>query len=461
MDEVLAAVDAYIERHVDRYIEDVARLCAQPSVSARREGTAECAKLVETVLGEHGASAQLVATEGDPVVVGRLPGRSPRTLLFYNHYDVQPPEPLELWTSPPFAPKVRDGSIYARGAKDDKGELVARLLAIDALREARGGELPCSVLFVVEGEEEVGSPHIARFVQDHKDELACDGAIWEEGGIGADGQAELILGPRGMLAVELSVRTLSRDAHSGGAHILPSATWRLIWALASLKGEDERVRIPGFYDGAQAPGPLDLEMLDRAFEKNPNQEQMLRENYGAQRFVAGRSGKDLERSVFEPTCNVQGLSSGYQGSGVKTIVPAEATAKVDFRLVPDQDPEDILEKLRRHLAQQGFEDVDVRLLGWMRPSRTSVEDPLVQLTQRTAREVYGGEPSVYPLVGGSSPVYAFAGPLGIPVTTAGVGYWNNRAHAPDEHMRLSDFKNAARHIARILHGFKDIEQSPR
>ena len=456
MGERFAAVDAYIDQHLSAYIEEVARLCAQPSVSARGEGLRECAQLVQTVLGEHGIQAEQFETAGSPVVVGRLGGKSLRTLLFYNHYDVQPPEPLELWTSPPFEPQVRDGSLYARGAKDDKGELVARLAAIDALRAASGGELPCSVLFVVEGEEEISSPHIAQFVQQHRELLRCDASIWEEGGIGRDGQAELVLGPRGILAVELSVTTLSRDAHSGGGHIMPSAAWRLVWALSSLKGPDEHVRIPGFYDGAQAPGPRDIEALAHAFAKNPGLEEETRTNFGVARFAGGRSGIDLLRSVFEPTCNVQGIGSGYQGPGVKTIVPAQAAAKVDFRLVPDQDPEDILEKLRRHLVQEGFPDVEVRLLGWMRPSRTPVDDPFVQLTLHTARETYGGEPTVYPLTGGSSPVYAFTGPLGIPVTTAGVGYWNNRAHAPDEHMRIEDFRNAARHLARILEGFSGI-----
>ncbi|MDA8346567.1 MAG: M20/M25/M40 family metallo-hydrolase [Thermaerobacter sp.] len=453
---MLAGVDAYLEQHLSKYIEETARYCAQPSVSAQGEGMAACAQLVREMLMQHGIAAEQYETKGNPIVVGRLQGKSGRTLLFYNHYDVQPPEPLELWTTPPFEPKVRDGKLFARGAKDDKGELVARLAAIDALRDANGGDMPCSVLFVVEGEEEISSPHIAEFVLEHKDILRCHGSIWEEGGIGRDGQPELVLGPRGILAVEISLQTLSRDAHSGGGHIMPSAAWRLVWALASLKGRDERVRIPGFYDAVQSPAPLDLEMLDQAFAKDPGVEEQLRRTYGVVQFAAGRSGKDLLRAVFEPTCNIQGIGSGYQGPGVKTIVPAQARAKVDFRLVPDQDPEDILEKLRRHLTQEGFPDVEVRLLGWMRPSRTPVDDPLVQLTQRTGREVYGGEATILPLTGGSSPEYAFAGPLGIPIVTAGVGYWDNRAHAPNEHVRIEDFHQAARHIARILYGFADL-----
>ena len=179
---------------------------------------------------------QTYETPGQPVVVGKATGQSPHTFLFYNHYDVQPPEPLELWTTPPFEPTIRDGKIFARGVNDDKGEIIARLAAIDAVREAHGGELPCSMVFVVEGEEEVSSPNIAPFVLDHLDLLAADGALWEGGGVDHDDRPGQVLGFRGILAVELSVTTMTRDAHSGGAHMLPSAAWRLLRALAKPQG---------------------------------------------------------------------------------------------------------------------------------------------------------------------------------------------------------------------------------
>ncbi|MDR7417628.1 MAG: M20/M25/M40 family metallo-hydrolase [Armatimonadota bacterium] len=444
-----ARIDQFLQAGLDGYINETAALCAQPSVSARGEGTHECAALVAQVLARHGFRTQQVETPGNPIIVGHAAGRSARTLLFYNHYDVQPPEPLELWTTPPFQPVVRDGALYGRGAKDDKGEFVARVAAVDAVRAAHGGQLPCGVLFVVEGEEEIGSPHIAEFVRRHKDQLRCHGAVWEEGGLAASGRPETTLGRRGILGVELEVETMTRDAHSGAGHILPNAAWRLQRVLASLKAPDERILIRGFYDHVEPPSPRDLEMM-RAL---PDEESWLRENYGVARFVRGVTGAALAEAIFEPTCNIAGITAGYQGPGMKTVIPARASCKIDFRLVPWQDPEDIFAKLRAHLDAQGFTDVALRRLGMMWPARIPVDDPLVALTVRTAEEVYGQPAQVRPIGGGSSPIYAFARPLGIPVVTAGVGYAGNRTHAPDEHVRLQDFLNASRHIARILDGF--------
>ncbi len=445
-------IDALLPASLNQYIAETARLCAQPSVSAQREGTRECAGLIVETLAVHGFEVSSFPTPGNPIVVGRAPGRSDRTLLFYNHYDVQPPEPLEFWTSPPFEPTVRDGALYARGAKDDKGEFVARLAAVDAVRAAYDGALPCGVTFVVEGEEEIGSPHIAQFVREHTSLLKSHGAIWEEGGVGPSGQPECSLGRRGVLSVELAVETMRTDAHSGQAHILPSAAWRLLRALGTLKGADERIRIPGFYDRSLPPSALDLELVDAL----PDAEAWRREVYGVKTFVRGLTGKALERAVFDPTCNIQGITTGYQGAGMKTVIPARASVKLDFRLVPDQDPDDVFSRLRAHLDAEGFADVTATRLGAMWPSKVPADDPLVALTARAAREVYGVPSLLTPMGGGSSPVYAFARPLGIPVVTAGVGYANNRTHAPDEHVRLGDFLNAARHIARIIDGFAQL-----
>ncbi|HBY99052.1 MAG TPA: peptidase M20, partial [Chloroflexi bacterium] len=400
-------IDAFLEASLDDSIRETAQLCAQPSVSATGEGTLECAELVGQLLERHGFHVQPFATAGNPIIVGRADGQSDRTLLFYNHYDVQPPEPLDLWTSPPFEPTVRDGALYARGAKDDKGEFVARLAAIDAVRASHDGHLPCGITFVVEGEEEIGSPHIAQFVQEHLSLLTCQGALWEEGGIDPDCRPDVVVGARGALAVELSVETMQRDAHSGRAHILPNAAWRLVRALAGLKDANERVRIAGFYDQARPMSELDRELVDAL----PVHEELYRDVYGVKAFLLGRSGKELNRAVFEPTCNIQGITTGYQGAGTKTVIPARATAKLDFRLVPEQDPEDILAKLRAHLAAQGFDDVTVTRLGAMWPAKASPDDPLVQLTARTGEEVYGLPAVINPLAGGSSPIYAFATPL--------------------------------------------------
>ena len=291
-------------------------------------------------------------------------------------------------------------------------------------------------------------------MRDHLDILAADGALWEGGGVDHEDRPGSVLGFRGIVALELSVETMSRDAHSGSAHILPSAAWRIVRALTRIKDENERILIPGFYDRVIPPNAADMALIEAQVDSEP----FLRQNYGVKNFVANRSGIELHTSVFEPTCNIQGIETGYQGAGTKTVIPAKATVKLDFRLVPDQNPEEVVELLRRHLDAEGFEDVQIKTHGMMWPFKASDDDPLVRLTQNTAAEVYGVEPRpLVPLGGGSSPAYAFSGPLGgIPVVHAGIGYPNANGHAPDENMRINDFRNGARHIARMLDGFADL-----
>lgn len=459
MTETTDKIDSLLQAGLGGYIEETAELCAKPSVSAKgdKKAMAECAQLVARILERHGFEVQSFDTPGNPILVGRAKGRSERTMLFYNHYDVQPPEPLDLWVSPPFEPEVRDGALYARGSKDDKGEFIARLAAVDAVRAAHGGELPCGVTFILEGEEEISSPHIAQFVQEHRDLLKSHGSVWEEGGINDKGQPVNTLGRRGILAVELEAHTLSRDAHSGSGHVLPNAAWRLLRALSTLKGLDERILIPGFYDGVLPLSDRDKEI----FAAYPSEEDSIRQEFGVselggREFVRGATGEIFKQAVFEPTCNIAGIWSGYQGPGMKTVIPAFAHAKLDFRLVPDQDPDDIFAKLRAHLNEQGFSDIKITRLGQMWPSKGSADDPLVVLTAQTGEEVYGKPAALVPLQGGSSPVYAFARPLGITVVTAGVGYPGSRTHSPNENLRLQDFLNASRHLARILDGFADL-----
>lgn len=446
------AIQNYLSANLDAFIQETIALCAQPSVSATGLGVRNCATLVRRMLECHGFEVDWFETPGNPILVGRARGRSHKMLLFYNHYDVQPPEPLESWTSPPFEPTVRDGALFARGVADDKGEFVARLAAVEAVRAAHGGELPCGVTFVLEGEEEIGSPNIAPFALEHLDILRSQAAIWEVGGVGYDGAPGTTLGARGILAVELSVQTLARDAHSGGAHSLPSSAWRLVWALNSLKDRQEKILIRGWYDHVVPPFQMDLDYLERL----PDFEAQSRQELGLEQFLNGLTGMDLKKAVFDPTCNIQGITTGYQGPGVKTIVPARASAKLDFRLVPRQDPDVLFGLLRAHLDAHGFSDVTVTRLGSMHPYKASADDPFIRLAERLAPEVYGLPLQVTPLSGGSSPMYAFAGPLGnIPVLWAGVGGPNSRAHSPNECIELKNFASGALYLARILDEFAD------
>ncbi len=450
MTDTPQSIDAFLQTHQDDAVQDAIRLCAQPSVSATGEGVAACADLLADIFRQHGFQVQLVPTAGQPVVLAHADGAADRTLLFYNHYDVMPPEPLEKWTTPPFVPTVRDGSLYARGAADDKGEIVARLAALDAERAAHGGQLPCGITWVVEGEEESSSPHLESFVREHKAQLAAHAAIWEGGGLDSEGQAVLTLGVRGVVGVELSVTVMNRDAHSGLGHLLPNAAWRLTWALNSLKGPDERIRIPGFYEHVKPPTPYERDLLLAL----PPRDELYRRTLGVKTFVRSGAGAELNATVFEPTCTIEGLTSGYQGAGGKTIVPARASAKLDFRLVPDQDPADIRAKLRAYLDAQGFTDISIEDQGSTPPAKSSAEDPFVTMAARAGTEVFGRPCLIDPIAGGSGPMHLFVEALGgAPIVFAGIGYWNNRTHAPDEHIRLQDFLNGARHLARIVEGF--------
>jgi acetylornithine deacetylase/succinyl-diaminopimelate desuccinylase-like protein len=454
--KISAAIDQYINEHIDEFTAALARLCAVPSISAQGTSINEGAQVVAQLLREHGHEARIMTSQGNPIVYGQEDGRSDRTLLFYLHYDVQPPEPLELWDSPPFELTRRNGNLYARGAADDKGHIVARLAAVAAVRHALG-ELPCRVKFIIEGEEELGSPSMDAFVQQNRELLAADGCIWEFGGVNQHGQPSQALGMRGICYVELSAKTASRDAHSGlGGTIFPNAAWRLVWALNTLKDQDEHILIPGFYDDVRPVSEVDLQYLSRL----PDESDYMRDMYGLAGYLKGLTGGlELERTaVFEPSCTICGLDSGYQGPGSKTVLPAEARAKVDFRLVPDQNPNDILAKLRAHLDAQGFQDIDIIYHGGTRPARTRPDHPFVALANQAAEAVYGQDSLIRPMIGGSGPNYPFIHTLGLPVVAAGVGYPGNAAHAPNEHIRLEDLIQGIRHTAYILAGFAEASE---
>lgn len=452
-------IDAYLESNLERSIAELSRLVAQPSVGAQNWGLEQCAALVADMLKRRDFEVEILPTGGAPVVfaqrkgaaLSRRKGKSDKTLLFYNHYDVQPPEPLELWETPPFEPSLRNGKLYGRGVSDDKGHLTARLFALDAFLDLEG-ELPCSVKFIIEGEEETSSQHLHEFIVQNKERLAADACVWEFGYVDHRDVPLQYLGLRGICYVELSVECLATDVHSGlGGSIFPNAAWRLIWALNSLKGPDERVRIPGFYDAVRPPSERDRELMAAL----PDVAAEYRQRYGVEEFSKGlKGGVELRiAEVFEPTCTICGLTSGYQGSGSKTVQPASASAKMDFRLVPDQHPQDILNRLRAHLDAEGFADVQIEFLGGEPPARTDPDDPFVRLVVETAGEVYGAPMEIVPLTGGSGPNYPFVHDLGLPVATAGLGYPGTRAHAPNENIRLDLYLKHARHIARVLGEF--------
>lgn len=445
------SIDSYLENNLQDSLNELMALTAQPSVAAQNLGMAETAQMVAAMLNKRGFETDLLETGGHPVVFAERPGAGDKTLLIYNHYDVQPAEPLELWTSPPFQPEERDGKLYGRGISDDKGHFVSRLFAIDSLLNELG-ELPCNVKFILEGEEEIGSVHLPAFVESHQDLLQADACIWEFGGVDHRDIPMQYLGLRGICYVELSVSTADMDVHSGlGGSLFPNAAWRLVWALGTLKDREEHIRLPGFYDPIIPPTQREIDLLAAL----PPVSQEYQDRYGIERFLQDFPDETALRiaGVYQPTCTICGLTSGYQGPGSKTVLPARASAKVDFRLVPGQTPAQVLQQLRDHLDREGFQDIEIKDLGGGPAARTDPDDAFVELVVNTSQDAFGEKMQLVPMVGGSGPNYAFVETLGLPVVTTGIGYPGGNAHAPDENIRIDLYLKGAKHITRILQAF--------
>ncbi len=437
---------AFVESNLARYVEELTEFAGIPSHASDAGAIAEAARWLCAALARRGVDAQILPTLGKPVVVGKI-GAGSNAVLLYNHYDVQPPGLEQAWTSPPFAPTQRDGKLYARGAIDDKGEIVARLAALDLLRARHGDDIPLVLTFFAEGEEESGSPNLEPFIREHRELLAADACIWEAGQVDDGGRPQVWLGVRGLLYVELIVTTMKHDAHSGWAHALPSAPWRLIEALATLRDARGNVQIDGFNDGLIGPSDAQRALLKAMPDEAPG----YRAEYGIDRLAGDRSGYALREAVFAPTCNISGIWSGHTEDGMKTVTPAHAYARLDFRLAPGQDPQVCFNALRAHLDARGFNDVAVQPLDrGQRAACSDPEHPFVALAIEVLREHYAAEPLVSPLVGGTGPAAHVANHLGMPFASIGCSYPGGRKHAPDENIRLSDFIRGAAAIADIL-----------
>jgi acetylornithine deacetylase/succinyl-diaminopimelate desuccinylase-like protein len=412
------------------------------------------AEWVDNKLAEVGAETRRLTYEGAPdALLGHM-GTGDRTVLIYDHYDVQPVDPIDLWRSQPFSPEIRDGVFYARGAADNKGDLVARLAALEVYKEVHG-ELPVNVKFLIEGEEETGSKSFEEIITRYGKDLAADGCIWEGTGIDHAGRPELVFGAKGLAYVELVHRGLAEDQHSSLAVVAPSPVWHLVEALATLRSPDGRVLIDGFYDDAVAPTEADLEMLDRV----PFEEEAERKRLGVDEFVAGATGKELlRRYFFEPTCNIAGIVAGFTVPGAsKTVLPKEAMAKLDFRLVPDQVPDDIVDKLRKHLDSHGFGDIQINRFSNEHPVRSSM-DSLIARAAVEATSVFDAEPSLQPMMIGTGPMFPIAATLGIPtVSPAGVCRPDSNIHAPNENVRIDDFLKIIEYTVAWLASFGKLD----
>jgi acetylornithine deacetylase/succinyl-diaminopimelate desuccinylase-like protein len=442
-----AAYDQYIEQHFDSFVEELRRFCSQPTLAGQRVGLEEGVKLVQDALEPLGARTQVVPLNGPPPVVLAELGSGDKTLLFYNHYDVQPPEPLELWDSPPYAGDVRDGRFYARGVADNRGDLFSRVLAIRAYK-ATIGELPLRLRWLIEGEEEIGSLHLGPVVREHADSLEADWCAWESSGRDAQGLHTIVCGLKGMLYVELHATGPNHDAHSGGGGIIPNPAWRLMMALCTMRDERGNFVMDGLDQLVDPPTELDKAAADAM----PFDEQAELAIYGLEGWQRGLKGRDVKYALmFEPTANVAGFLSGYTGEGAKTIVPSKAMVKMDFRLVPHQTPEKMLELLRAHLNKRGYNDIEIVQLGGLYPAKTPVDSPLVQASEQVWRDMGQQQVVITPSAGGSGPLSLIAGELGIPtVMTGGVASAESRVHSPNESIALQDFKEGIRYWGRFF-----------
>jgi acetylornithine deacetylase/succinyl-diaminopimelate desuccinylase-like protein len=437
---------AYVEANRERFLDELRVWCAQPSIAAPGGGIGmeEMAGLVERRLEGLGATVRRFATDGGPPILYAEMGRGDLTVLIYNHYDVQPPDPLDEWQSPPFEPAVRDGRFFARGVADDKGDLLCRLQAIEAY-QAAVGPLPVRLRFIIEGEEEVGSPHLGAFAANCPDLLQADGCLWETGGKDEARRFGLELGVKGICYVVLAVRTAASDLHSAWGGILPNAAWRMVWALSSLKSADEQILVDGLLDHVRPPTKEDMAQLAAI----PFDEARAKAEFGVADFAAGLSGLDLlVKHYYQPTCTICGLKSGYIDEGLKTVLPGAATAKVDFRLVPDLTPELVKDLVRAHLDRRGFTDIEIVHADGSRPARCRMDAPFVQVCIEAAKATYGADPILHPTSPGSGPLYALCRDTA--AVMAGVAHSNSRLHAPNENIYLDDYFEGIRFVGELF-----------
>jgi acetylornithine deacetylase/succinyl-diaminopimelate desuccinylase-like protein len=445
----LASFDKLVDERFDTWVDELRDFCTIPSETAHLPELERAATWTEQRLRAAGAEVTVLREDGvAPVVVGEL-GSGPRTLVAVQHYDVQPSAPLDLWETPPFDPQIRDGRLYARGVCDDKGELLHRIQSVEALRDATG-ELPCRVRFIVEGEEESDSAHLAPLLERQPGFFEGHGALIEGGGVDEKGRPQLVCGVRGMAYVELTVRTLGFDAHSGGAQLLPNAAWRLLEVLQTLRSPNGAILIDDYMADVALPTEAQLAHLRTL----PFEEEEIKRIHGVTDFVGGLTGFQAQiADTFQPTCNISGIVAGWTGPSVKTIVPAEASAKLDMRLIPNQDPARAVELLRAHLDRRGFTDVALTVHRGEHPYWTPIDDPLVGAAERAHTGIFDEQPLRWFSAGGTAPMHQVCAPHHLPMVTLGASDAEVRAHAPNESYSLDLMRRAVRVTGRFLHEF--------
>lgn len=397
---------------------------------------------------KRGYRVQVFPTSGASVVVAEMNRGADKTLLFYNHYDVQPEEPLEEWESPPYTLTFRNERLYGRGVSDNKGPLVANIFGVQNAFEA-GYEPKCNIRFIIEGEEEAGSTNLREFCKAHSKLLKSDGCIWEEANAVVNQRSEVYAGVKGDVYFELHAKGFHIDAHSGDAPIVVNPAWRLVWALSTLKNQNEEILIDGYFDDVVSPRSEELQL----FEKYPpDLTEQYRQLYKTEKFLLGRDGVEFWKELtLRPTCTICGILSGWTGLGSKTVIGKEAMAKVDFRIVPNQKVVRVQKLLREHLDKHGFSDIEVKLLSGYEPSRTPIDHPFVQLLANLAKGFSGIDPVLIPSSPGSGPAYLFGDYT--PWASCSAPDPESNIHAPNESMKVNDLRYMTAFIAAMVTEF--------
>ncbi len=448
------ATDTYIRSHAERFLEELKDFLRIPSISTDPEHAGDVARAAQWVadgLKSAGLeNIEIIPTEHHPLVYAdwlHAPGKP--TVLCYGHYDVQPPDPLELWHTPPFEPTLRDGNIYARGSADDKGQMYMHVKAIEALMAVQG-KLPVNVKFIVEGEEEIGGKSIAKYVEENQAKLKADVALVSDTALYAEGMPTLCTGLRGLVYMEVEAAGPMRDLHSGlygGA--APNAVYGLIELLGKAKDADGRIQIPGFYDAVAEPAAAEI----ASWKSLPFSEVEFLEKEVGSSCLTGEPGRMvLERVWSRPTLEVHGIAGGFTGAGAKTVIPATATAKVSMRMVPDQDPEKMFQAFADWVAANTPKGIQtkVRKLSGGPAVVVNPEHPAIHEAAKAFEEVLG-RPTVFIRSGGSVPIVGdFANHLGIPTVMMGFGLPDDGLHSPNEKFKLENFYLGAQTVAYFL-----------
>ena len=442
----------FLDKNSNELIKDLQTLIRQPSVSAKNEGIEECAKLVAKILKKSGIHSEILRLKKDiaPVVYGEVKSKKnpKKTLLFYNHYDVQPAEPFELWDDPPFSGKIKGNKIFGRGSSDDKGELITRIKAVEAFLKTEG-DVPCNIKFLIEGEEETGSANIDSYLKKFQKKFSCDGVIWEFGYVDSKNRPVVGLGMKGLLFVELIKEESKIDAHSSLAVIIKNPAWRLIEAVNTLRNSSGKILIKDWYKEVKPFSKKDLALL----KSEPIDENSFKKEFGIRDFVGQKKGLELKKALAgAPTCNIAGMISGYTGQGAKTVLPSKAVIKIDFRLVPNMVPKKQVARLKKHLIKKGFGDIKIKVYHGEAAARTNPDEPFVKNVQASADQIFG-KSIVNVSNAGTGPMHSFVKFLKAPCISIGSTYIFSKIHSPNEFTRIDLLKKTTKCICLIIKKF--------